>query len=150
MLNTRDVYRAVKNHDVILSALGVKPFNKPICAEAINNIIFAMNNSQKMIIESAYGTGDSNKGIYAKMLCFLLKSVMKDKTEMEKIILNTDRDRIIVRPTILTTGEKTGRYRFGDVEVKGFPYITRADVADLMIKSIEENQYKNKCITISY
>ncbi|NOY09476.1 MAG: SDR family oxidoreductase [Spirochaetes bacterium] len=148
--NAEEVNKAVKDHDVVLSALGVKPFNKPICAEAIKNIISAMKKPQKLIVESAYGAGDSKKGIYAEILCFILKPLMNDKNEMEKIILKSNIDYIVVRPTILTNGAKTGRYRVIDEKVKGFPKISRADVAGLMLKLIKENHYKNKCITITY
>lgn len=150
VLNTEEVNKAVKNQDVVLSALGVKPFNKPICAEAIKNIISAMKKPQRLIVESAYGARDSKEGIYAEILCFILKSVMNDKNEMEKIILKSNIDYTVVRPTILTNGVKTSRYRVRDGKVKGFPKISRADVAGLMIKLIKESTYINKYITITY
>lgn len=150
VFNAKDVEKAVKDHDVVLSALGTKPFKQPICAEAIRNIAFAMKKSQILIVESAYGAGDSQNGIYAKMLCFMLKSVMNDKNEMEQIILKSNLDYLIVRPTILTNGVKTSKYRSGDVEIKGFPKISRADVADFMTTSIGGNQQINNISTITY
>ena len=150
VLNAKDVEKAVKDHDVVLSALGSKPFKKPICADAIRNIVFAMKKSQRLIVESAYGARDSKKTIYAKILCFMLKSVMNDKSKMEEIILKSNLDYIIVRPTILTNGAKTSQYRIGDVEIKRFPRISRVDVADFMTKSIEGNQQINNILTITY
>lgn len=151
VLNTDDVEKAVYEHDVIISALGSKPFTNPICAVAIKSIVSAMKKPQKLIAVSAFGAGDTHKGFYAKILCFMLKAVMKDKNEMEEIILKGNLDSIIVRPTILTNGIKTSRYRIGDIEVKGFPKISRADVADFMTKSIAGNQhYDNNILTITY
>lgn len=150
VLDAKAVEKAIEDHDVVLSALGSKPFKKPICAKAIMNIISAMKKPQKLIVESAYGSGDSHKGIYAKILCFMLKTVMNDKNEMEEVILKGDVDSLIVRPTILTNGLKTSRYRVGNVKVKGFPKISRADVADFMTKSIIGNQHNNSILTITY
>ncbi|MBW8003560.1 MAG: SDR family oxidoreductase [Planctomycetes bacterium] len=117
------------------------PGRRPICAQGIKNIIDSMNKNHvsRLAVESAYGARDSKKGTYAKLLYFFLRSVMKDKNEMEKIIEESNLDWIAVRPTILTNGLKTGTYKTGkEVKVKGFPKISRAK----MKQERNQNIYK--------
>ncbi len=153
VLSPKDVDKAIRGQEAVLSALGVKPGRRPICAQGIKNIIDSMNKNHvsRLVVESAYGARDSKKGTYAKLFCFFLRSVMKDKNEMEKIIEESNLDWIAVRPTILTNGLKTGTYKTGkEVKVKGFPKISRADVADFMLKLLNENNYLNQFLTITY
>ena len=151
--NPRDVDKAVEGHDAVLSVLGTKPFHKPICALGILNIITAMkeHNVQRLIAESAHGARESNKEISTMILRLVLRPVMKDKDEMENIIENSGLEWVVVRPTMLTNGQRTGTYRVGtDFKAGGFAKISRADVADLMIKSISEDHFLHQFVTITY
>lgn len=151
--NANDVEKAVEGHDAVISALGTKPFQEPVCATGILNIITAMkkHNVPRLIAESAHGARESNKEISTKILRFLLRSIMKDKDEMENIIENSGLEWIVVRPAMLTNGKKTGSYRVGtNIKAGFFAKISRADVADLMIKSIVDDHHLNQCVTITY
>jgi len=153
VLNPEDVDRAVRGQQAVLSALGVKPGRKPVCAQGMMNIIDSMNKHgvSRLVAVSAYGAGDSKRGIYARLLCLLLNSLMRDKDEMERIIKKSNLQWIVVRPTILTNGPKTGTYRVGsDIKARGFPKISRADVADCMLKLINDSNHLNQFLTITY
>jgi putative NADH-flavin reductase len=56
---------------------------------------------------------------------------------MESVIAESDRDWTIVVPPRLTDGPRTGRYREElDVNVRNGQSISRADVADYIVKHL--------------
>ena len=154
VLNKGQVENAVNGCDGVLFAVGVKPWKeKPICTEGIKNVIAAMqkHNVRRLVAESAYGIKETRKGFYGRLLWIGIKKIMKDKETMEDAIDASQLDWVIVRPTILTQGPKTGKYRVGqDLRVGILPKISRADVADFMLKQLEETRYLHQSPTISY
>ncbi len=69
---------------------------------------------------------------------------------MENLLEKSGLNWTIVRPVILTNSRKTGIYSTVNLNIQGFPKISRADVADLMIKSIDDKNYYNKKVLVSY
>jgi hypothetical protein len=57
-----------------------------------------------------------------------------------------------VRPPLLTTGEATGSWRCGDyVEPKSFiPQISRADVAQFMLKHLADETFVHRTPVVMY
>jgi hypothetical protein len=56
-----------------------------------------------------------------------------------------------VAPTGLTNGARTGRYRVGQhLALRGFPTISRADVADFILSQLTDGTYSQKSVLISY
>ena len=153
-MNPLDVEAAVKGQDAVVSALGVSgraPIT--ICSEGTKNIISAMKDDgvKRLIVESAYGTGDTRRGFYGNATWMLIASRIKDKELMEKTVAECGLDWIIARPVYLTNGPRTGSYRVGlDLSVSLWPKISRADVADFMLKQLSDNTYLHKMPTISY
>jgi uncharacterized protein YbjT (DUF2867 family) len=68
---------------------------------------------------------------------------MWDKLRQEVLIMASDRDWVIVRPGVLKNGPARGEYRHGrDVGNYFWPVsIARADVADFMLKQLQEDAY---------
>jgi uncharacterized protein YbjT (DUF2867 family) len=66
-----------------------------------------------------------------------------DKTRQERLIASSNADWVIVRPGMLTNGEKRGRSRQGPrtgnflLTVR----ISRADVADFMLNQLTSDRY---------
>ncbi|HEX3033540.1 MAG TPA: NAD(P)-binding oxidoreductase, partial [Thermodesulfobacteriota bacterium] len=144
---------AVSGCEGVLYAIGVMPWKRPVCTEGIKNVTSAMHkyNVRRLVAESAYGVKETRKGIYGRFLWVIIKDIMRDKETMEDVIAASQLDWVIVRPTILTQGTKTGRYRVGqDLRVGILPRISRADVADFMIKQLHDNKYLHQAPTISY
>ncbi|HSE83520.1 MAG TPA: NAD(P)-binding oxidoreductase [Thermodesulfobacteriota bacterium] len=154
VLNKEQVENAVNGCDGVLFAVGVMPWKeKPICTEGIKNVIAAMqkHNVRRLVAESAYGVKETGKGIYGRLLWIGIKDIMRDKETMEDAIAASRLDWVVVRPTILTQGSKTGKYREGkDLRVGILPRVSRADVADFMLKQLEDNKYLNQAPAISY
>ena len=153
-MNPSDVEAAVKGQDAVVSALGVSGHSPiTICSEGMKNIISAMKNNgvKRLIVESAYGAGDTRKGFYGNATGILIASRIKDKELMEKTVAESGLDWIIARPVYLTNGPRTGSYRVGlDLSVSLWPKISRADVADFMLKQLSDNTYLHKMPTISH
>lgn len=72
-------------------------------------------------------------------------------TGQEKIIMADGSDWIIARPGGLTDGPLTGTYRVtGPSDKVGRPAISRADVADFMLKNLMNGRYVRKAVGLTY
>ena len=82
----------------------------------------------------------------------MLGRVYADHEIQEKCVKESQLDWIIVRPGILGNGDRAGLYKHGftaddkTVTLK----ISRADVADFMLRQLTENTYRLKTPCISY
>lgn len=82
----------------------------------------------------------------------LLRKVFADHERQEDVIKRSGLDWIIVRPAHLADGPRTGAYRHG------FPTddsavtweISRADVADFMLKQVSDDTYLRRTPGLSY
>jgi putative NADH-flavin reductase len=70
---------------------------------------------------------------------------------MEDVLRESDLDWTVVRPPRLTDGPRTGRYRtaFGQ-NLRGGTHVSRADVADLMLASLDRAETIGKSIGIAH
>jgi len=96
-----------------------------------------------LICVTGLGAGDSRgRGgiVYNAALCLFLGRVYADKDVQEHIIRKSGLNWTIVRPTILTNGPRTGAYRVL-VDPKDWTsgFISRADVADFLLKQVDDN-----------
>ena len=157
VLEPAQVEAAVVGHDVVLWAIGARPWKRAarhVCSDGTRNLVAAMKAAgvRRLVCESAFGVGDSKAGgPYARILRLLLRVRVLDKEGQEQIIRTSELEWIIVRPTILTSGPKTGRYRAGpNLRAGVLPRISRADVADFMLKQLRDNTYLRKAVAITY
>jgi putative NADH-flavin reductase len=123
-----------------------------ILSRGTRNIVAAMQKFgvKRFICESSLGVGDS-KGqlglLYTYILIpILLRGLFADKEVQEKIIKDSALDWVIVRPAALTNEPKTGHYDHGEsigdrVRTRK---ISRADVAEFMLKQLTSNEYLHK------
>ena len=108
-------------------------------------------NVRRLVVESAYGAGDTKQGFYGNLLWIVIPTRIKDKDVMEKIVSETTLDWVIPRPVHLTNGPRTGTYRSGFVIPVGMcPRISRADTAEFMLKQANDNTYLHGKPTITY
>ena len=156
------VERAIQGQEAVLSAIG-SPANKigTVRSDGTRNIIRAMEVAgvRRFICQTSLGYGDSRQILdqtpfYFKYLIvpFILRKGFADHASQEEYIKQSNLDWVIVRPGNLTDGSHTGVYRHGfpandkTVTVK----ISRADVADFMLKQVQDNAYLKKTPGISY
>jgi putative NADH-flavin reductase len=151
VLDYATVESAMRGQDAVLSALGHRRFFYPnrIQSDGMQNILRAMKacDVPRLVCESALGIGNSvgRLGLPHTFLIMplILGFYMWDKLRQEEIIMASDRDWVIVRPGVLKNGPTRGNYRHGrDVGSYLWPVvISRADVADFMLKQLGDDTY---------
>jgi putative NADH-flavin reductase len=76
--------------------------------------------------------------------------VVADTSAMERIFGESELEWTMVRPPQLTDKPYTGKYRVGEGHLPLFGFkISRADVADFMIKVIEDRSSIRKVVGVS-
>ncbi|HWU67630.1 MAG TPA: SDR family oxidoreductase [Stenotrophobium sp.] len=145
------VERAVSGTDAVASALGSGNSlgSDQALIDGVQNIVRAMEHAgvRRFVYLSMLGVGGSGRqlGFLDRyiVLPLLLRNVMKDHARKEALIQQSTLDWVIVRPPRLTNGPYTGRYRSGeDVREKTLlASISRADVADFMVKQFTNERY---------
>lgn len=157
VLDPTSVEAAMPDHEAVFCALGAG--RKGIVrSEGTRNIIGAMVKTgiKRLICQSTLGVGDSrgNLNFFWKCLMFgvLLREAYEDHVIQEDQVVKSDLDWTIVRPAAFTDGDLTGTYRHG------FPgsdrttalKISRADVADFMLRQLTDNRYHHLTPGLSY
>ena len=153
------VENAIRNHEAVLSALGVsKPLkNDPQVIEGIKNTVMAMGrmNVKRFIYLSFLGVEDSrhDAGFMIKyIISRIVHNEIADHEEKERLILSSSLEYTIVRPPKLTNGIKKGVYRSGEA-IKAntiLPTMARGDVADFMLKQLTDKTFLRKVARIMY
>jgi putative NADH-flavin reductase len=155
-----DVEAAVAGQDVVISVLGVPPgVTTPVCSVGTEHIIKAMDKAgvKRFICQSGHivaaldGEWREIPWIVPVLPFFpKIKAMFQDKVIQEKLIRESDLDWIIVRPARLT-GDETGKYKVG-VPLSMLPNskIGRADVAQFLLKQVNDNTYLHKVPRLRY
>jgi putative NADH-flavin reductase len=149
-LSEPDVDRAVAGADAVITVLGTPPTLSPVhlFSDTARTVIRSMANNKvdRLIAVTGIGAGDS-KGVggllYAQLLQpIFLGTIYEDKDREEAIIRESGLAWTIVRPGFLTRFPARGGYRVltePDEWEGGF--ITRADVADFLVKQIDDKAH---------
>jgi putative NADH-flavin reductase len=155
-LDLSSVRRALKGMDAVIQALGVAAgpdmVFKPVrlFSEATRILVPAMEETgvKRLICLTGFGAGDSrNKGgfFYNTAFHLFLGRVYDDKDVQEQLIRKSKLDWVIARPGILTNGPRTGSYRvLVDPKDWRCGFISRADVADFLVKQIDNDELLGK------
>lgn len=149
---------AVRGQDAVISSLGVGSSFKSmgLIGRCAGVIVAALERQsvRRLIFISAFGVGDSRHHVPLVprlMHRLLLSDVYTDKAAGEVVVKRSALDWTIVHPTVLTNGPRTGTYRAGHpLELRGVPRISRADVADFVLKQVEDLTHNRKTVTVSY
>ena len=98
---------------------------------------------KRLICVTGFGAGDSREHMsLLQRLPFelLLGRVYEDKAVQEMMIRSSALSWVIARPGILTSGPRTGRYKILDKPADWRNgTISRADVADFLVKQVEDD-----------
>ena len=154
-LDSASVEKAVDGQDAVLCSLGAGGTNR---SEGTRNIVRAMEKAgvSRFICLSTLGVGNSraNLNFFWKHIMFglLLRRTYADHVSQEDYVKESRLDWTIVRPGAFTDGNRTGVYRHGfpstDKTIKG--KISRADVADFMLKQLTDRTYLHETPGLSY
>lgn len=155
VFDSASIAKAVQGQDAVVCVLGSSDLKKTtIRSEGTAKIIHVMKESgvQRLVVVTAMGTGDSwdtlslvNKFFYAT----LLKSSREDHEAQETAVRESALNWTIIRPSGLTDDPRTGVYEVGENISAKTSKIARADVADLILKELQQNAFVRKAVTIT-
>ena len=158
VLDLFTVEEAIEGKDAVLIAIGAAASRSNIREAGTRNIVNAMQKSgvKRLVCQSSLGVGDSraNLSFFTKYIIvdIFLRHAFADHERQEEVIRKSSLDWVIVRPPHLKDSPRTGNYKFGfattDRNIKD--WISRADVADFMLKQISDDSYLHKAPGVSY
>lgn len=144
----------VEGTDAVICVLGTKPGNEPVEAAGTERILAAMDKHgvRRLIAVSSMGVGDSIDQInfaFRVIMNLTLKRIMAAKAEQERLVMASGTDWTIVRPGGLTDGPRTDSYQAGtDKSIKA-TRVSRADVADFVLKQLTDDTYVRQAPAVS-
>ncbi len=159
VLDPISVEGAVQGQEAVVCVLGAgSKLTGSIRSEGTRQIIQAMEKAgvRRLICQSTLGAGDSWGSVkfFWKfvMFGFLLRNVLADHECQENAVQHSALDWTLIRPGSLVEGERTGQYRYGfpgtdrTTQLK----ISRADVADFILKQLTDDSFIHKAPSLSY
>ena len=157
ILDPGSVKEVMPGKDAVLCALGAGG-KGGVRAAGTHNLIEAMeeNGVRRLVCLSSLGVGDSrgNLNFLWKHIMFglLLRRAFDDHVAQEDRIRESSLDWTIVRPSAYTDGDRTGDYRHGfPASLTGLKLkISRADVAEFMLRQLTDDSYLHRAPGISY
>jgi putative NADH-flavin reductase len=148
---------ATRGQDAVVSALGVGQSFKPggLITQAAPAVVSAMrhNGVRRLVFTSAFGVGPtwSDTPVLPRLVIrTLLRQIYADKAAGEAEILASPLDWTIVYPASLTHGPRTDRVRVGEhLPLRGFPRVSRADVAAVVLRLLDDPSAIHKSLLVA-
>jgi putative NADH-flavin reductase len=162
VLDPAAITPAVAGADAVISALGPRPprNRSSIMSAATASILAAMRatgTSRLVVISAApvatddHGTTLAYRLLARPLLRALLGGLYADMATMEDTIRRSGVDWTILRPPWLFDGPRTGSYRQAkDANLRGSNRISRADLADAILASLDDSDTVKATIAIGY
>lgn len=154
VMNAASVETAMAEQEAVITVFGAPVnwstlINVPnLCTVGTKNIIKAMSNYgiKRLVCMTGIGAGDSRghgRSIFSNFIYpVLLGRIYEDKNRQEKEVMASNLDWIIVRPTEFTNDSSSGDYRIiTKLDGKRAETISRADVADFLVKQVDSDRY---------
>jgi putative NADH-flavin reductase len=157
LLNSADMEEVLKGHDAVVSGFGPRaPISKAdahLLEQFATALTSAMLHTQvrRVVVESvAFLFRDSIMPPAYILGKLLFPGIVADASAMERVFEKSGLDWTMVRPPELTDKPYTGTYRIREGHLPRFGFkISRADVADFMIKAVEDHSSIRKIVGVS-
>lgn len=153
------VNSAIQGQDAVIVTIGVPITFKKVTlfSEGIIQVIQGMQEHgvKRLICVTGIGAGNSKgHGGFLYDCIFkplFLRTIYRDKDIQERYITESGMQWVIVRPAGLTNGPASGKYNVY-TELSGITSkrISRADVADFILKELREDQYSGNSLLLTY
>ena len=154
------VAAAIEGQDAVVCALGAAtPLRRdPGLVDGIGNIVTAMERHgvRRLVYLSFLGVHDGRPQLSRLgrrvVAPVLMRNVVADHEDKERIIRSSSLDWVIVRPPRLTNGPRRGTYRCGaGIRAAAMvPRISRSDVADFLLRQIHDDTYVRQTPAVMY
>lgn len=155
--STATLAEKLRGSEVVLSALGVLGLGiTHFYSDTAKLLVAAAQQARvkRLMFVSSVGADPSvhEPWWYLWFVRRLLINYYVDMARMEQFVIDTaELEWIIVRPSYLTNGEKTGVYRVTPrYAPKGGVRISRADLADFMLKQLEQGTFVRQTPALAY
>jgi putative NADH-flavin reductase len=153
-LDAAAIANAVAGVDAVILSLGAPKTAQAVLtgttlfSKSTRILIDAMRAAdvRRLVAVTGFGAGDSRgRGGFlydALMFPLVLKRIYDDKDVQEQMIRASDLEWTIARPGLLTGGPATGKMRvLADAKDWQVGSVTRADVADFLVRETFERRY---------
>jgi putative NADH-flavin reductase len=157
LLNPAELERVIRGHDAVLSGFGPRVPVSEADAQLLQQFAVALASAmvragvQRAVVESVAFLFKNSILPPAYLLGRLLfPRTVADASAMERVFEESGLDWTMVRPPELTDKPYTGRYRVREGYLPTFGFkISRADVADFIIKAVENRSSIRKVVGLS-
>ncbi len=158
VLDPAAVESAVAGQEAVLVTIGTGTQRTTLREMGTRNVVAAMQKTgvKRLVCQSSLGVGDSraNLTFFTKHIIvdIFLRHAFADHERQEVVVKQSSLDWTVVRPPHLKDTPLTGVYRHGftttESKIKG--WISRADVADFMLKQLDDDTYMHQTPGVSY
>jgi putative NADH-flavin reductase len=156
LLNSAELEKVIQGHDAVVSGFGPRvPISKAdanLLQQFATSLTRAMQHAgvRRVVVESvAFLFKDSIVPPAYLLGRLLFRGVVADSSAMERVFRESELDWTMVRPPQLTDTPYAGKYRVRQGHLPPFGFkISRADVADFMVKTVEDRSSIHKIIGV--
>lgn len=157
LLNSADLEQVLRDHDAVVSGFGPRLPVSKADAHLLQQFATALTSAmlragvRRAVVESvAFLFKDSIIPPAYILGRLLFPRIVADAAAMEEVFEQSGLDWTMVRPPELTDKPYTGTYRVREGHLPRFGFkISRADVADFMIRSVESHSSIRKVVGVS-
>jgi putative NADH-flavin reductase len=154
VLDQEATSRCVAGSQAVICVLGSGVGDEPVEAQGTQRILEAMrtNGVRRLIAVTSLGVGDSRGQVgvqFRQAMDTVLQPIIAAKTEQERLIRASSLDWTIVRPGGLGDGPRTGAYRCGTEPTLMAGLISRADVAEFVLRQLSDTTYLHRCPAVT-
>jgi len=157
VLNSAELERTVEGHDAVLSGFGPRlPLSKADAdllrtfAVSLKTAMQHANVRRVVVVSTAFLFKDAVMPPAYLVGRLFFSSLVRDASAMERVFQKSALDWTIVRPPQLTDKARTGKYRVREGHLPRFGFtISRADVADCLIKTLDDHSSAKKILGVS-
>ena len=144
------IAEALAGQDAVVSTLGVgRPLRSdPAVVNGVARIVAAMERAgvARLVYLSFVGVSESRRSsgpVIRHVLSRVVRNEASDHERKERAIAASGLDWTIVRAPLLTGGPATGAYRSGEgiAATGALPRLSRADVAQFMVRQLTDAEY---------
>jgi putative NADH-flavin reductase len=156
--NYTQVADAIKGNAAVISVVGNKTRSALFkshtgISDGVEHIVKAMKQQKvkRLLFVTSFGLNESMFLPEKIFIRTVLRNIFEQMPRQEKMISQSGLDYTIVRPARLTDQTTIGEYKAEeDFYIGPFSHISRAAVADFLLKQLESKKFFYKTVTLSY
>ena len=151
--DAESVASAVAGHDAAIVALGSNGLgDKTTLTAGTRNVVdgMAQHHVGRLVVVSAAGVGESWGQVswFARLMFrTLLRNIYADHEAQEAVVRASTLDWTIVRAAILKDEPASGDYTASNTKTVG--HINRADLADFLVRQVNDEAYRQQAISVT-